>query len=86
VASNKIIERGDIVTLDFGALYDGYCSDITRTVAIGEPSEEFKKIYDVVREALNRRTEAIKPGETAKSIDDITRHYITEHGYGQYFG
>ncbi|HDV8363520.1 MULTISPECIES: M24 family metallopeptidase [Bacillus] len=86
VASNKIIERGDIVTLDFGALYDGYCSDITRTVAIGEPSEEFQKIYNVVREALKRGTEAIKPGETAKSIDDITRNYITEHGYGQYFG
>ncbi|EJR96171.1 M24 family metallopeptidase [Bacillus cereus] len=86
VASNKIIERGDIVTLDFGALYDGYCSDITRTVAIGEPSEKFQKIYNVVREALKRGTEAIKPGETAKSIDDITRNYITEHGYGQYFG
>ncbi|MFB6585874.1 M24 family metallopeptidase [Bacillus thuringiensis] len=86
VASNKIIERGDIVTLDFGALYDGYCSDITRTVAIGEPSEKFQKIYNVVREALKRGTEAIKPGETAKSIDDITRDYITEHGYGQYFG
>ncbi|HHK5538300.1 aminopeptidase P family protein [Bacillus cereus] len=86
VASNKIIKRGDIVTLDFGALYDGYCSDITRTVAIGEPSEEFQKIYNVVREALKRGTEAIKPGETAKSIDDITRNYITEHGYGQYFG
>ncbi|HEF1901630.1 M24 family metallopeptidase [Bacillus thuringiensis] len=86
VASNKIIERGDIVTLDFGALYDGYCSDITRTVAIGEPSEEFQKIYNVVQEALKRGTEAIKPGETAKSIDDITRNYITEHGYGQYFG
>ncbi|PFB87666.1 M24 family metallopeptidase [Bacillus thuringiensis] len=86
VASNKIIERGDIVTLDFGAIYDGYCSDITRTVAIGEPSEEFQKIYNVVREALKRGTEAIKPGETAKSIDDITRNYITEHGYGQYFG
>lgn len=86
VASNKIIERGDIVTLDFGALYDGYCSDITRTVAIGEPSEEFQKIYNVVREALKRGTEAIKPGKTAKSIDDITRNYITEHGYGQYFG
>ncbi|MES9795237.1 M24 family metallopeptidase [Bacillus toyonensis] len=66
VASNKIIERGDIVTLDFG--------------------EEFKKIYNVVREALKRGTEAIKPGETAKSIDDVTRDYITEHGYGQYFG
>lgn len=86
VASNKIIERGDIVTLDFGALYDGYCSDITRTVAIGETSEEFQKIYNVVREALKRGTEAIKPGETAKSIDDITRNYIKEHGYGQYFG
>ncbi|HDR4602538.1 MULTISPECIES: M24 family metallopeptidase [Bacillus] len=86
VASNKIIERGDIVTLDFGALYDGYCSDITRTVAIGEPSEEFKKIYSVVREALKRGTEAIKPGETAKRIDDITRNYIIENGYGQYFG
>ncbi|PFR90783.1 aminopeptidase [Bacillus cereus] len=86
VASNKIIERGDIVTLDFGALYDGYCSDITRTVVIGEPSEEFKKIYNIVLEALKRGTEAIKPGETAKRIDDITRNYITEHGYGQYFG
>ncbi|HDR7791610.1 TPA: aminopeptidase P family protein [Bacillus luti] len=86
VASNKIIEHGDIVTLDFGALYNGYCSDITRTVAIGEPSEEFKKIYSIVREALKRGTEAIKPGETAKSIDDVTRDYITEHGYGQYFG
>ena len=60
VASNKIIERGDIVTLDFGALYDGYCSDITRTVVIGEPSEEFKKIYNIVLEALKRGTEAIK--------------------------
>ena len=49
VASNKIIERGDIVTLDFGALYDGYCSDITRTVAIGEPSEEFKNIQCCTR-------------------------------------
>lgn len=86
VASNKIIERGDIVTLDFGALYDGYCSDITRTVVIGEPSEEFKKIYNIVLEALKRGTEAIKPGETAKRIDDITRNYITKHGYGQYFG
>ncbi|KFM99200.1 aminopeptidase P family protein [Bacillus clarus] len=86
VATNKMIEQGDIVTLDFGALYNGYCSDLTRTVAIGEPSKEFKKIYNIVLEALKRGTEAIKPGETAKSIDDITRNYITEHGYGQYFG
>ncbi|MEI4831084.1 Xaa-Pro peptidase family protein [Bacillus sp. FJAT-53711] len=86
VATSKIIEDGDIVTLDFGALYNGYCSDLTRTVAIGSCSEEFVKIYNIVLEALKRGTEAIRPGESAKTIDDITRNYITEHGYGKYFG
>lgn len=59
--------------------YNTYCSN---RGTIGR----IQKIYNVVREALKRGTEAIKPGETAKSIDDITRDYITEHGYGQYFG
>ncbi|HDX9576941.1 TPA: aminopeptidase P family protein [Bacillus pseudomycoides] len=86
VATSKIIEDGDIVTLDFGALYNGYCSDITRTVTIGSCSEEFAKIYNIILEALKRGTEAIRPGESAKTIDDITRNYITEHGYGEYFG
>ncbi|EEL49677.1 MULTISPECIES: M24 family metallopeptidase [Bacillus cereus group] len=86
VATNKIIEHGDMVTLDFGALYNGYCSDLTRTVAIGSYSEEFEKIYGIVLEALKRGIEAIRPGESAKTIDDVTRNYITDHGYGEYFG
>ncbi|MEN1934377.1 Xaa-Pro peptidase family protein [Paenibacillus sp. 102] len=86
VATSKIIEDGDIVTLDFGALYNGYCSDLTRTVAIGSYSKEFKKIYTIVLEALKRGTEAIRPGASAKTIDDVTRNYITDHDYGEYFG
>ncbi|WP_410983875.1 M24 family metallopeptidase [Bacillus cereus] len=86
VATSKIIENGDIVTLDFGALYNGYCSDLTRTVAIGSCSKEFEKIYGIVLEALQRGTEAIRPGESSKTIDDVTRNYITDHGYGEYFG
>ena len=86
VATNKIIENGDMVTLDFGALYNGYCSDLTRTISIGSYSKEFEKIYGIVLEALKRGTEAIRPGESAKTIDDVTRNYITDHGYGEYFG
>ncbi|PEY41348.1 aminopeptidase [Bacillus cereus] len=86
VATNKMIENGDMVTLDFGALYNGYCSDLTRTIAVGSYSKEFEKIYDIVLEALKRGTEAIRPGESAKTIDDVTRNYITDHGYGEYFG
>lgn len=86
VATNKMIENGDMVTLDFGALYNGYCSDLTRTIAIGSYSKEFEKIYGIVLEALKRGTEAIRPGESAKTIDDVTRNYITNHGYGEYFG
>ena len=59
--------------------YNTYCSN-RGTI------RRIQKIYNIVLEALKRGTEAIKPGETAKRIDDITRNYITEHGYGQYFG
>ncbi len=86
VASEKVIEHGDMVTLDFGALYRGYCSDITRTIAVGKCSDEFRNIYHTVLEALKRGTEAIRSGEKAKRIDDFTRDYITEKGYGQRFG
>jgi Xaa-Pro aminopeptidase len=86
VASNKIIKNGEFVTLDFGALYKGYCSDITRTVAVGEPIDELKKIYDIVLQAQLRGLQEIKPGITGKHADQIPRDYITEHGYGEYFG
>ncbi|WP_129727183.1 Xaa-Pro dipeptidase [Ectobacillus funiculus] len=86
VASEKLIETGEFVTLDFGAYYKGYCSDITRTIAVGEPSQDLKDIYDVVLEAQLRGLDGIRVGVTGKEADALTRDYITEKGYGQYFG
>ncbi len=86
VASEKVIETGDFVTLDFGAYYNGYVSDITRTVAVGEPSDKLKEIYQIVLEAQMKGLEGIKPGITGKQADALTRDHITEKGYGQYFG
>ncbi|MBU7593470.1 M24 family metallopeptidase [Metabacillus halosaccharovorans] len=86
VASEKEIEKGDFVTLDFGAYYKGYCSDITRTFAVGEPSDELKNIYSVVLEAQLRGMNGIKPGMTGKQADALTRDYIKDQGYGEYFG
>ncbi|KEK26129.1 Xaa-Pro dipeptidase [Bacillus gaemokensis] len=86
VASEKVIEKGDFVTLDFGAYYKGYCSDITRTIAVGEPSDKLKEIYNVVLEAQLRGVNGIKAGLTGREADALTRGYITEKGYGEYFG
>ncbi|WP_075982273.1 M24 family metallopeptidase [Bacillus massilinigeriensis] len=86
VASNKIIESGDFVTLDYGAYYQGYASDITRTVAVGEPNEKLKEIYQIVFEAQKRGVEGIKPGMSGRESDALTRDYISEKGYGEYFG
>ncbi|GGM40172.1 peptidase M24 [Paraliobacillus quinghaiensis] len=86
VASEKKIEKGELVTLDFGALYNGYCSDITRTVAVGEISDELQNIYDTVLQAQLKGMEGIKAGITAKEADALTRDYIKEKGYGEYFG
>ncbi|MDQ0197333.1 M24 family metallopeptidase [Neobacillus ginsengisoli] len=86
VASEKIIEAGDFVTLDYGAYYKGYVSDITRTIAVGEPDAKLKEIYEIVLEAQLRGMDGIKPGMTGKEADALTRDYITEKGYGEYFG
>ncbi|NUK31084.1 aminopeptidase P family protein [Parageobacillus sp. VR-IP] len=86
VATEKSIEKGELVTLDFGAYYKGYCSDITRTIAVGAISEELKTIYDIVLQAQLRGMEGIKPGMTGKEADALTRDYISEKGYGEYFG
>ncbi|WP_066365722.1 M24 family metallopeptidase [Neobacillus fumarioli] len=86
VASEKVIEKGDMVTLDYGANYKGYVSDITRTIAVGEPDSKLKAIYEIVLEAQLRGMEGIKPGMTGKQADALTRDYISEKGYGEYFG
>ncbi|MBX9972991.1 Xaa-Pro peptidase family protein [Cytobacillus firmus] len=86
VASDKVIEKGDFVTLDFGAYYKGYVSDITRTVAVGEPEDKLKEIYTIVQEAQERGMEGIKPGMSGKEADALTRDYISGKGYGEYFG
>lgn len=86
VASDKVIESGDFVTLDYGALYNGYISDITRTVAVGEPSEKLKEIYAITLAAQELALEKIKGGMTGIEADRIARDYITAHGYGDAFG
>ncbi|GGI39974.1 M24 family metallopeptidase [Mammaliicoccus stepanovicii] len=86
VASDKVIEKGDMITLDFGALYNGYVSDITRTFAIGEPKEEMKKIYNIVLKSQKAALERVKMGMTGKEADSIAREIIKEHGYGEQFG
>jgi len=86
VASNKVIEEGDMITLDFGALYEGYVSDVTRTFAIGQPKEEMKKIYNIVLEAQLTALEQIKPGMTGKEAATIARDIIKSYGYGEQFG
>lgn len=86
VASDKTIESGELVTLDFGAYYKGYCSDITRTVAVGEVDEKLKKIYHTVLEAQLRGVNHIKPGMTGIEADALTRDYIKSEGFGEYFG
>lgn len=86
VASEKKIQSGELVTMDYGALYNGYCSDITRTIAVGHISDELKAIYETVLEAQLRGVKGIKPGMTGKEADALTRDYITDKGYGEYFG
>lgn len=86
VASNKVIEHGELVTMDFGAYYNNYCSDITRTVAVGEISQTLKTVYHTVEHAQSLGVEQIKAGMTGKDADAICRDYINEQGFGDNFG
>lgn len=86
VASSKLIEKGDMVTLDFGAYYQGYRSDITRTLAVGEPNEDLRGIYYIVQNALSKALSSIKPVMTGKEADALSRDFITEKGYGKQYG
>lgn len=82
---DRIIEDGDMVVLDFGGLKHGYGSDTTRTVHVGEPSEEEREVHDVVRKAQQAGFDAVQPGIECQEIDRVARAVITEAGYGDYF-
>ena len=86
VAGDRRIQEGDFITMDFGVLYQGYCSDMTRTVAVGYATEEMKKVYDTVLKAQLAGIAATKAGVSGKAIDAAARQVITDAGYGAYFG
>lgn len=86
IASDKVLEAGDLVTLDFGARYKGYASDITRTIVLGKPSLRQQEIYEIVLTAQMEAIDKIKPGMTGSEADHIAREYITGRGYGEFFG
>jgi Xaa-Pro aminopeptidase len=85
-ASSRVIQRGDLLLLDFGAQYKGYCSDITRTVAIGPASDEQRAIYDIVRHANAVASKSVRAGMKGQEADGLARRYIEEQGYGEAFG
>ena len=84
--TDRVLQSGDFVTMDFGCVYQGYCSDMTRTVAIGTPTDEMKKVYQIVLDANLRAMEQITAGKRCNEIDAVARDYIREQGYGEYFG
>ncbi len=86
VPGERRICEGDFVTMDFGALYQGYCADMTRTVAMGYVTEEMEQVYNTVLKAQTDAIAASKPGMLGKEIDGIARKVITDAGYGSYFG
>lgn len=86
VASDRILQQGELVKLDFGAYYKGYCSDLTRTVMLGKPGERHREIYEIVLEAQEAVLEKIRPGMTGREADAIARDIIARYGYGEAFG
>ncbi|MDI3480595.1 MAG: Xaa-Pro dipeptidase [Tepidanaerobacteraceae bacterium] len=81
----RVIEKRDVIIMDFGCRYNGYCSDISRTVFVGEPTDEQKKIYSIVCEANNRAESHVKQGVRAEEVDMVARNVIREAGFGEYF-
>lgn len=84
--SEKALVRGEFLTLDFGARYEGYHSDITRTVIVGKASDEQKRVYSAVLEAQTRAIAAMKPGKAGKAIDKVARDTLARYDLARYFG
>ncbi|WP_329269535.1 aminopeptidase P family protein [Streptomyces sp. NBC_01451] len=84
-AGDRVIENGDMVVLDFGGLLHGYGSDTSRTVHVGEPDDEQRRVHDIVREAQEAGFRAVRPGAACQDVDRAARAVITGAGYGEYF-
>ena len=86
IPSGRKVQKGDFITMDFGCKFGGYCSDMTRTIALGEPTEEMRKVYQVVLEAQLAGIAQAKAGVPGKHIHDTAAKVIADAGYGPYFG
>ena len=86
IATDKKIENGDFLTLDFGCVFEGYCSDMTRTVVVGKANDKQKEIYNTVLKAQTTAIDAIKAGMKCSEVDGVARKIITAAGYGENFG
>src|SRR5699024_4496407 len=84
-ASEKKIEDGDLIVIDFGAIYNGYVGDMTRTVGIGNVSDKQKHLYRVVQDAITNAVESVHLSQRIADIDAVARNTIAESGYGEYF-
>jgi len=85
-ASDRVIQEGEPIVMDLGCVVNGYCSDLTRTVVLGEPSERFQEIYGIVLKAQEEAERRIKAGMSGKEADALARQVIEEAGYGENFG
>ena len=86
IPGDKVIEKGDFLTMDFGCIYKGYCSDMTRTVVIGKADDKQKEVYEIVLEAQLAALDYIKAGIKCCDVDKCARDIISAKGYGKYFG
>ena len=86
IPTAKPIQKGEFVTMDFGCIYQGYCSDMTRTVSIGQPSDEMRRVYDAVLEAQLAGIAAAKAGVPGCDVHNAAWDVLKKYGYGDYFG
>jgi Xaa-Pro aminopeptidase len=85
-SSARELESGDFLLMDFGAVVDGYCSDLTRTMVVGTASEEHRAVYDIVRVANQRGAQGVRAGMSGRDADALARDYIERAGFGPLFG
>ena len=85
-ADDTVVQQGQAVVIDMGCIYEGYCSDLTRTFIVGAPDDEFKRVYDKVLEAQLAAEEKIETGMTGQDVDAVARDIIKNAGHGEDFG